>query len=53
MGFELQFAPVLAEIPLLMQGLWLTIELSLSAICLGGSVGLLAAIAHNVAMPRR
>jgi polar amino acid transport system permease protein len=53
MGFELQFAPVLAEIPLLMQGLWLTIELSLSAICFGGCVGLLAAIAHNVLSDRR
>jgi polar amino acid transport system permease protein len=52
MAFELQFAPVLADAPVLLHGFWLTIKLSVSAICLGGSIGLLAATARTMAAPR-
>ena len=52
MAFELQFAPVVADAPILLHGFWLTIKLSVSAICLGGSIGLLAATARSMA-PRR
>ena len=44
MAFELQFAPVLAQAPVLIDSFWLTIKLSVSAVFLGGSVGLLAAM---------
>jgi polar amino acid transport system permease protein len=47
-GFELQFAPVFAEFPVLAHGFWLTIELSLSAMCLGGSLGLLVAMMRHL-----
>lgn len=48
MAFELQFAPVLAQAPVLIQSFWLTIKLSAAAICLGASVGLLAAMARSM-----
>ena len=51
MPFELQFAPVLAEAPVLVHGLLLTIELSALAICLGGTVGLLAARSRSMMAP--
>jgi len=47
--FDLQFAPVLAAVPALLQGLLLTFKLSVSAIVLGASVGLLAAMLRNMA----
>ncbi len=48
MVFELQFAPVLAQAPVLLGSFWLTIKLSAAAICLGGSVGLLAAMTRSM-----
>ncbi len=48
MALELQFAPVLADAPILLHGLWLTVKLSVSAICLGGSIGLFAAMARSM-----
>ena len=48
MAFELQFAPVFADIDILLAGLWLTVKLSVSAIVLGGSIGLLAAMARSM-----
>jgi polar amino acid transport system permease protein len=52
MAFELQFAPVLADAPVLLHGFWLTIKLSVSAICLGATVGLSAAMARSMLGPR-
>lgn len=52
MAFELQFAPVLAQTPILIQSFRLTVELSLAAICLGSSVGLLAAMTRSM-LPTR
>ena len=52
MALELQFAPVLADAPILLHGLWLTVKLSVSAICLGGGIGLLAAMARSI-LPAR
>jgi len=46
---ELHFGPVLAQFPALVAGMVLTIELSFVAIFLGGLVGLLAALARNMA----
>lgn len=48
MALDLQFGPVLAEFPSLVDGLCLTIELTLSAIGLGASLGLLAAMARTM-----
>jgi polar amino acid transport system permease protein len=52
MLFELQFAPVFAETPKLMEGFWLTIKLSVSAIFLGSSIGLVAAMARSLLAER-
>lgn len=52
MAFELQFAPVLADAPILLQGFWLTIKLSVSAICLGATIGLCAAMARSMLSAR-
>jgi len=52
MAFELQFAPVLAQAPVLIDSFWLTVKLSVSAVCLGGSVGLLAAMTRSMLAPR-
>lgn len=52
MAFELQFAPVLAQAPVLIDSFWLTIKLSVSAVVLGGSVGLLAAMVRSMLAPR-
>lgn len=49
MPFDLQFAPVRAELPTLLGGLRLTVELSASAIVLGSSVGLSAAMLRSMA----
>ncbi|MCW3473230.1 amino acid ABC transporter permease [Limobrevibacterium gyesilva] len=46
--FQLQFAPALAETPALLRGFWLTIELTVAAILLGGALGLAAAMARNM-----
>lgn len=48
MTLELQFAPVLAAAPVLLHGLWLTIGLSVGAIALGASVGLIAATTRSM-----
>lgn len=48
MAFELQFAPVLAHTPAIIQAFWLTIKLSVLAIILGSIVGLLATTARNM-----
>lgn len=53
MATELQFAPVLAEAPVLWRGLWTTVTLSASAIVLGSAIGLGAAVARNLARPGR
>ncbi len=54
MALQLQFAPVLADAPILLNGLWLTVKLSVSAIVLGSSIGLLAAMTRSmVARTRR
>jgi polar amino acid transport system permease protein len=52
MAFELQFAPVIADAPILLHGFWLTIKLSVSAICLGATVGLSAAMARSMLASR-
>jgi polar amino acid transport system permease protein len=52
MAFELQFAPIIDQSPALMQGLWLTVKLSVAAILLGGGVGLLAETARSL-LPRQ
>jgi polar amino acid transport system permease protein len=44
----LQFAPVLAEVPAFLRGLWLTLQLSASAIALGATLGLLASMLKNM-----
>lgn len=46
--FEFQFAPVLAAAPKFVAGFWLTVELSVSAICLGSAIGLLAAMTRSM-----
>jgi polar amino acid transport system permease protein len=48
MIFELQFAPVFAEAPKFVDGFWLTLELSASAIFFGSTIGLLAAMARSM-----
>ena len=48
MLFEFQFAPVLAAAPKFVDGLWLTVELSVSAICLGSAIGLAAAMTRSM-----
>lgn len=52
MAFELQFAPVVADAPILLHGFWLTVKLSVSAIVLGGTVGLSAAMARSMLADR-
>jgi len=52
MAFELQFAPVLDQAPILIQSFWLTVKLSVAAICLGGTVGLVAAMTRSM-LPAR
>lgn len=52
MAFELQFAPIIDQSPALMQGVWLTIKLSVAAILLGSGVGLLAETARSL-LPRQ
>jgi polar amino acid transport system permease protein len=49
MLFEFQFAPVLAAAPKFVDGFWLTVELSVSAIALGSTIGLLAAMTRSMA----
>jgi polar amino acid transport system permease protein len=51
-AFELQFAPVLADAPVLLEGFWLTVKLSFSAICLGAGIGLSAAMARSMLAAR-
>ncbi|MGB3288098.1 MAG: amino acid ABC transporter permease [Burkholderiaceae bacterium] len=53
MAFELQFAPVLDQAPVLISSFWLTIKLSVSAIFLGAMVGLIAAMTRSMLAPRR
>jgi len=50
--FGLNFGPVVAAAPALIDGLWLTITISFAAIVFGGSVGLAAAVGRSLA-PRR
>ena len=46
--FGLQFSPILAEMPALLGGLWLTVRLSAIAIVLGSLLGLAAAALRNL-----
>lgn len=46
--FGLQFSPVLAEMPALLDGLWLTVRLSAIAIMLGSLVGLATSAMRNL-----
>lgn len=48
--FGLQFGPILAEMPALLGGVALTIQLSLTAILLGSLVGLAGAALHNTGL---
>lgn len=53
MATQLQFAPVFAEAPILLEGLWLTVKLSVGAIVLGSAIGLAAAMVRSMARPGR
>lgn len=48
MLFELQFGPVLAHSPALLEAFWLTVKLSFGAVVLGCSLGLLATTARSM-----
>ena len=48
MTYQFQFAPVLAEWPRLLAGLWLTIGLSAGGIVLGSALGILLAVGRAV-----
>ncbi|MEP7456199.1 amino acid ABC transporter permease [Phyllobacterium sp. SB3] len=50
--FDLQFAPVIASLPALLQGLWLTVKLSFIAIVCGASLGLIVAMLRSMAPPK-
>ncbi|WP_312420419.1 ABC transporter permease subunit, partial [Shinella sp.] len=51
MLFDLQFAPVVANMPALLKGVLLTIELSAAAIICGSGLGLLVALLRHLAPP--
>lgn len=51
MFVDLQFAPVLVGMPALIEGMLLTIELSISAIICGSALGLLVALLRHLAPP--
>jgi polar amino acid transport system permease protein len=48
MGFQFQFSPVLAKSDLLLEGLWLTLQLSGIGIVLGGLLGTLMAMLRGL-----
>ncbi len=47
MGYKLEFADVLAQWPLFVQGAWMTIQLSALAVVLGFTIGTLCAIGRR------
>ncbi|MFA5663483.1 amino acid ABC transporter permease [Castellaniella sp.] len=51
MAFDLQFAPILAHTPALLDAFWLTLKLSFGAVFLGCALGLLASTAR-IMLPR-
>lgn len=48
MIFDLQFSPVLAHTPALLDAFWLTVKLSIGAVILGSLLGLLATTARSM-----